>query len=211
MNKRKLAIVLIGISIVCVIGILGYDMYEKRKNKPKFDTEQERIEYIENFVDRNTTPEPAENKNTENSGGYDNLQVKNISVFTDKFGIDKRIALEEKLVNSINHIEKLKELSTVDDNKIVSYFNDNKNNIMYLYGIDNSEEFIQFIKSTQFIGEGGISVAEVDTGSLIVSGDTALFKIKLISRDSEYIYNVKLVFNLNKELKNEVILYWSVK
>ena len=217
--KKKLILVC---AIITIAGLIAFYTYYKhlqelpeylRESKNiKFETEAEREKYIKEFESREID-RINEELNTENSGGFMGITIENSDELLECVGLDGYIQIDDKLTTGIAILPKLYiDTKNIEINsELENYFNSYRELFATTFGITQYQEFKPFIKSLEFINDGEIEGARINS-NIEKLGNVLKFELQLLSREKKHneertgTYIITAIFSTSN---NNFIVVWE--
>lgn len=204
LNKRKL--IILGILIISVIGMIV--IYLTNDKPRKFENDIEKESFIREFA--KPQGNDLEINVDTNVGGNAALIIDNIGVLMKYSNVDLMFSVNEKILSTIKAFPSLyKDTIKLNDLELKAYFEENKETIVQLLGIEEVPKFEQFIQTLKFInGEEVINVT-INESTLKKVGNSIVFSMNLkVKGGNEKNYELEVI-ELEREGKTYALVYWK--
>ncbi|MBS5926219.1 MAG: hypothetical protein ACLS2V_12970 [Clostridium paraputrificum] len=164
-----------GILILIVfLGIVWFNLSQTQKINEV--SEEDKINAIQDIVDKTQiSEEDSDYISNENFSGME-FDLTNRAEFLNSLTtIDNGRSIANTLDDVFKYVDVINEDCNLD--YIPRYFTTNENTIKILYGIDNEEDFIEFVKKIRPLGR--LKSFTIDLSSIEESGNDYKFKLIL--------------------------------
>lgn len=207
MNKKRFIIVCIVITLF--IGLRFVLSSKSNTNKEPLNSDYEYYQKVQEFVSKEKGTDPNKEITT-NESGYTGVLIKNKQALLKATDTEGMLSINDKITQSLEYILKsYGECKNLKGNELSGYYNENKDNINTIIGINDLESFSKFISKLSFIEQGKISEASIDDsvqkGS---SNEEVRFTLKLKAdnaKEQEFSITSTMQDNNSKNIK----LYWT--
>lgn len=185
-KKKIIKVIIYIITFLCIIILLFFLPKREKINDEKiniYENTEIRNKKIEEFEKKKIIKKGNENCD-ENSGGYNKVYLKNGKDLINKTDLDTMIEIEMMITDSVENIKDI----VRKDKSAESYYENNKEEILNIFGIDNKESFINLynkIKSISLIESYFIEEIKKEKGKLDIIIDIGKEKFNLIFKEIE--------------------------
>lgn len=185
-KKKIIEVIIYIITFLCIIILLFFLPKREKINDEKiniYENTEIRNKKIEEFEKKKIIKKGNENCD-ENSGGYNKVYLKNGKDLINKTDLDTMIEIEMMITDSVENIKDI----VRKDKSAESYYENNKEEILNIFGIDNKESFINLynkIKSISLIESYFIEEIKKEKGKLDIIIDIGKEKFNLIFKEIE--------------------------
>lgn len=205
-NKKKIILALV--VIVASMGLIIYTFIPKNA-PPPFENDNERSQYIKNFLSK----EKGNELNIKsNEGGYSGVVVKNKQYLLKVTDLDTMLAINENITNNLTFMNKIyNDSKKFKNNDVEKYYEKNLNVIKFMLGIENLNDFKLFIGKLDFFNNTKINSVEIDETPGVLSKENNSVFLKLIlktTNGNSQIFDIKYS-SVSEDNKNINLFYWK--